>query len=200
MTTNKTIDGVPRHWAEIEAAVRGAFQDGKKDYNGCMRERLRELRALLDAPAVECKAVKRYDRDSVAGHCDVEISLPEHMILHHDHGPNLAEALARLAGRVARFHKLEAPSLAAQPQGAPVVLMELVENKIYGGMHIAKWDNSGGLKEGLHRLYAEQPAPVAVASRDESIAWLKRIDGIGQARAELIYSMGFRRHTDVPQS
>lgn len=43
-------------------------------------------------------------------------------------------------------------------------------------------------------------APVAVASRDESIAWLKRIDGIGQARAELIYSMGFRRHTEVPQS
>lgn len=49
MTTNQTIDGVPRHWAEIEAAVRGAFEDGKKDYNGCMRERLRELRALLDA-------------------------------------------------------------------------------------------------------------------------------------------------------
>lgn len=51
MTTNQTIDGVPLHWAEIEAAVRGAFQDGKKDYKGCMRERLRELRALLDAPA-----------------------------------------------------------------------------------------------------------------------------------------------------
>lgn len=51
MPHNQTIDGVPRHWAEIEAAVRGAFQDGKKDYNGCMRERLRELRALLDAPA-----------------------------------------------------------------------------------------------------------------------------------------------------
>lgn len=49
-------------------------------------------------------------------------------------------------------------------------------------------------------LSADQGAPVAVASRDESIAWLKRIDGIGQARAELIYSMGFRRHTDVPQS
>lgn len=52
---------------------------------------------------------------------------------------------------------------AAQPQGVPVVLMELVENKIYGGMHIAKWDNPGGLKEGSHKLYAEQPAPVALA-------------------------------------
>ena len=30
-------------------------------------------------------------------------------------------------------------------------------------MHIAKWDNPGGLKEGFHKLYAEQPAPVAVA-------------------------------------
>ncbi len=49
-------------------------------------------------------------------------------------------------------------------------------------------------------LSADQGAPVAVASSDESIAWLKRIDGIGQARADLIYSMGFRRHTDVPQS
>ena len=29
---------------------------------------------------------------------------------------------------------------AAQHQGEPAVLMELVENKIYGGMHIAKWE------------------------------------------------------------
>jgi len=46
----------------------------------------------------------------------------------------------------------------------------------------------------------EQLSPVSVASRDESISWLKRIDGIGQNRAELIYSMGFRRHPEVPQS
>jgi len=44
------------------------------------------------------------------------------------------------------------------------------------------------------------PSSISVASRDESIRWLKRIDGIGQNRAELIYSMGFRRHTEVPQS
>lgn len=36
--------------------------------------------------------------------------------------------------------------------------------------------------------------------RRRPLAWLKRIDGIGQARAELIYSMGFRRHTEVPES
>ena len=58
---------------------------------------------------------------------------------------------------------------AAQHQGEPVVIVELVENKTYGGMHIAKWDNPGGLKEGSHKLYAEQPAPVAVITDDYCI-------------------------------
>ena len=61
---------------------------------------------------------------------------------------------------------------AAQRQGEPAVLMELVENKIYGGMHIAKWDNPGGLKEGFHKLYAEQPEPVAdQAQCEECKGW-----------------------------
>ena len=49
-------------------------------------------------------------------------------------------------------------------------------------------------------LSAEHPAAAAVASRDESIAWLKRIDGIGQNRAELIYSMNFRLVLDPTKS
>ncbi|NWE18068.1 hypothetical protein [Pseudomonas sp. P7548] len=69
-------------------------------------------------------------------------------------------------------------------------------------------NNGGDLDDALDAAYksalryspnpqsADQGVPVAVASRDESIAWLKRIDGIGQARAELIYSMGFRRLAD----
>ncbi|WP_370601903.1 hypothetical protein [Pseudomonas nitroreducens] len=44
---------------------------------------------------------------------DVEIAIGD--VVHYDHGPNVAEALARLAARVARFHKLEAPTL-AKPQ------------------------------------------------------------------------------------
>jgi hypothetical protein len=64
---------------------------------------------------------------------------------------------------------------------------------------VESWEDHGFEYKAMFD-HAEQAAPVAVASRDESIAWLKRIDGIGQARAELIYSMGFRRHTDVPQS
>ena len=69
-----------------------------------------KLYTRADPSEVERKAVKRYDRDEVGGHSNVEITVPG--LLHHDHGPNLAEALARLAYRVAKFHKLDAPSLA----------------------------------------------------------------------------------------
>lgn len=50
---------------------------------------------------------------------------------------------------------------ASEPWGVPVVCVELVENKIHGGMHIVKWDNLGKLKQGIHKLYAEQPEPAA---------------------------------------
>ena len=50
---------------------------------------------------------------------------------------------------------------ASEPRGVPVVCVELVENKIHGGMHIVKWDNLGKLKQGIHKLYAEQPEPAA---------------------------------------
>lgn len=46
----------------------------------------------------------------MTGHSDVEVTLSS--VTHYDHGPNLAEALARLACRVARFYKLQAPTLA----------------------------------------------------------------------------------------
>ncbi|MDM3885955.1 hypothetical protein QSV36_10130 [Pseudomonas sp. BCRC 81390] len=68
------------------------------------------LGPMTGSGEVERKSVKRYDRDKVCGHSDVEITVPG--LLHHDHGPNLAEALARLAYRVAKFHKLDTPSLA----------------------------------------------------------------------------------------
>lgn len=77
-----------------------------------------QLRALLAQPAL---AVKQYGQDSVTGHSDVEVTLSS--VTHYDHGPNVAEALARLACRVARFYKLEAPTLAApteQHQDEPV--------------------------------------------------------------------------------
>lgn len=97
---------------------------------------------------------------------------------------------------------LELIKTAAQPQGEPVAYQfQDRDGKWCGFMNERHYQST--VSDGtwpIRTLYAEQSAPVAVASRDESIAWLKRIDGIGQARAELIYSMGFRRHTDVPQS
>lgn len=54
---NQAIDSVPLHWAAIEAAIWGAFADGAKDYRGCTRERLEELRALLDAKRAESDTV-----------------------------------------------------------------------------------------------------------------------------------------------
>lgn len=86
-----------------------------------------------------------------------------------------------------------------------------IKHPVYGfldGRSLARGDDRTGYADeyvqGLWVAYlafgVEQSVPVAVASREESIAWLKRIDGIGQNRAELIYSMGFRRHTEVPQS
>lgn len=113
---------------------------------------------------------------------------------------------------------------AAQPQGEPVAFTAVGVLRDDGDGGLApEWILEGGTSElwagailliadedqelcaedghcELYRVPVEQPAPVAVASRDESIGWLKRIDGIGQNRAELIYSMGFRRHTEVPQS
>jgi len=109
---------------------------------------------------------------------------------------------------------LLSPRHTEQPEGKRERFEKWVmatKHPVYGfldGRSLARGDDCTGYADeyvqGLWVAYlafgVEQPAPVAVASRDESIAWLKRIDGIGQNRAELIYSMGFRRHTEVPQS
>ncbi|NWB64092.1 hypothetical protein HX880_34480 [Pseudomonas sp. F1002] len=109
---------------------------------------------------------------------------------------------------------LLSPRHTEQPEGKRERFEKWVmatNHPVYGfldGRSLARGDDRTGYADeyvqGLWVAYlafgVEQPEPVAVASRDESIAWLKRIDGIGQNRAELIYSMGFRRHTEVPQS
>jgi hypothetical protein len=63
-----------------------------------------------DPVQVERPTVKRYDHQDIGRCSDIEITVGN--IVHYDHGPNLAEGLARLAARVARYHKLEAPTLA----------------------------------------------------------------------------------------
>lgn len=138
MTTNQTIDGVPR--ADIDAACKADSSRGatvSELVTGWAA--MERLRALLDAPAYPNRL------------CHIDYTAH----------PYICGCLKGDEEAQRRYdEKFGKP--AAQPQGEPAVLIELVENKIYGGMHIAKWDNTGGLKEGVHRLYAEKPAPVAV--------------------------------------
>ncbi|WP_353631393.1 hypothetical protein ABVN18_16495 [Pseudomonas canadensis] len=130
-----------------------------------------ELRALLDAPA--CKV------------CNDTGKM-------HEPGEEPGSCAACRADPM-----LHDP--AAQTRGEPVAWRVTGRGGLTVTPEYPKWAvGERGLT--ITPLYAEQPAPVAVASREESIYWLKRIDGIGQNSAELIYSMGFRRHTEVPQS
>ena len=155
MTTNQTIDGVPRHWAEIEAAVRGAFEDGKKDYKGCMRERLRELRALLDADrCTSCDGSGEYI-DALGdwrGYCSC-------------------------AAGVALESK---PS--AQPQGEPVAWQYRVSAGPQTGWSL--WHDGKGeefkrsYQVETRPLYAEQPAPVAVEYKIHMGEALKVFDAL----------------------
>jgi hypothetical protein len=57
-------------------------------------------------------------------------------------------------------------------------------------------DRTGYADEYVQGLWVAYLAFGGFASRDDSIGWLKRIDGIGQNRAEIICSMGFRRLAD----
>lgn len=180
MTTNQTIDGVSRACDALKClteSFRHALQRGIQpsfsmgDLEFFIKT-FEELRALLDAPA------------------KAEFSIPD--------CPDCA--------CVQDGQCLCIPSKpAAQPQGEPVALLSKGFTTLETGdgkyRIITQYKNRDDAWSDYTELCrAEQPAPVAVASRDESIYWLKRIDGIGQARAELIYSMGFRRHTEVPQS
>ncbi|WP_443692051.1 hypothetical protein ACRZ5O_22750 [Pseudomonas protegens] len=92
------------------------------------------------------------------------------------------------------------PEDLGQHQGEPVAVMYADGSVLTKAECGSAFDICCKVETPLYTRPAEQPATVAVASREESISWLKRIDGIGQNRADLIYSMGFRRHTEVPQS
>lgn len=168
MTTNQTIDGMPR-----ELALRLLLGNGSS------------LRALLDAPACKTCNGTRIVSDG-AMYCSSGGSPFE-------------------SGPIECVKDCPDCKPAAQPQAEPVALLSKGFTTLETGdgkyRIITQYKNRDDAWSDYTELCrAEQPAPVAVASRDESIYWLKRIDGIGQARAELIYSMGFRRHTEVPQS
>lgn len=185
MTTNQTIDGVPG-LRELLGRIANPYRREPRSIH-LHNADIAELRALLDAPIEETllEAFSRHAR---------QFTFKNHPALP-----------AMFPMGYPWFKAGYEAGKAAQPQGEPVAYadpksFENFKNLAHlGGLYAHEWMWATPAP-GLVPLYAGQPAPVAVASRDESIYWLKRIDGIGQARAELIYSMGFRRHTEVPQS
>lgn len=116
----------------------------------------------------------------------------------------------------AHVERVNAANAVAQAQGEQVAHMPVERCYDVRAKMIIAFNESkkagGDLDDALEAAYksalryspnplsADQGPPVAVASRDESIAWLKRIDGIGQNRAELIYAMNFRLVLDPTKS
>lgn len=155
MTTNQTIDGVPHKTEWCEAllkleVVREALTSSDS------AERLKNMDAgkvLREGIAIlkELRALLYAKPETVAGHHSACRAVD-------DYKPGECSHSCKPA---------------AQPQGEPVVCVELVENKTHGGMHIVKWDNLGKLKEGIHKLYAEQPATVACPHNRGDQQWPK---------------------------
>lgn len=193
MTNKQTIDGVSHHCAEIEAAVRGAFEDGKKDYNGCMRERLRELRALLDKPES-----LDLEEPHVVGY------MPDHpdgdpLITLEDHQNYVAALLARQASALkadpvgCRYRKTDRPDRcwtycegvkvtpwegwevqplftelpAAQPQGEPVAVVDEDDDGIF--VELIYGENGNPLRRG-DKLYTDQPQGEIEDERGEALS------------------------------
>lgn len=135
MTTNQTIDGVPRAALEILLSGKGGLAQAAAAH---------ELRALLDAPAVQWLAMEVNGKPWII-----------------KEGPN-AEKWRAMG------YELFPVQPAAQPQGEPVAWMQPGQ----GGMCISNDVKLHSLKMGgapasavsgySVPLYTEQPAPVAV--------------------------------------
>lgn len=160
MTTNQTIDGVPRaQLADIADRIEHNYPNTAK-----------ELRTLLEAPAVERKPFGwfRTPKD-----CPLQ-----GMFLHYDpeHGERDIQNALDFGFTVKRLYE----SPAAQPQGEPVAWMYRREGgECLGQLVQMESDSLKDVREGKvvegyrilwprddyidwKPLYAEQPAPVAV--------------------------------------
>ncbi|WP_447988387.1 hypothetical protein [Achromobacter spanius] len=76
-----------------------------------------ESAALASAPVSDAISVKASNTDTR----DVDVEVHAFGSIFYDHGPNLAEALGRLAQRVSRWRNLPAPSLASAPVAGEAV-------------------------------------------------------------------------------
>lgn len=151
MTTNQTIDGVPRELLlDIEYWLK--HMEAEKGVEGrCMA--LKELRALLDAPASIESLVVRNGGGMVWHECAVC----------HAKGSYHPDVKWCICGR-----PFDVP--AAQPQGEPVAWMDPRSPEMHATIsnevkqHNLKFGGapSAAVNGYSIPLYAEQPAPVAV--------------------------------------
>ncbi|KAB0549776.1 hypothetical protein F7R01_00700 [Pseudomonas argentinensis] len=149
---------VPESWKLVpvvptDAMISGAWNEPEAGHDNYITKTWAGMLGAAPHPASgERLAVKRYERDAVAGHSDVEIVVTG--IIHHDHGPNLAEALARLAYRVAKFHSLEAPTLSESPAAQDVSELMRQHRIAVTPEHEGQWHAD---------LYGEESEPLARA-------------------------------------
>lgn len=188
MTTNQTIDGVPREL--IERAVTAAH------IADCPSLR-DELRALLDAPEVlvvpltgpkewldslKPAAQPRGDGVNWKGVANEQKGIIEQQ-------QNLIVSLRR--------ELVESYSVDGKPQREPVerqpdAIIEGVMTSV--GITHAIYASTVTLKHGEQvKLYAEQPAPVAVVGDDDPVAWANSKDLIGDG-----YTHSFTVRSEQP--
>lgn len=152
MTNDKTVT-ISRELAEDIAQ---ALSDDPARHDDPMTsEYALKLRALLGASVVE----RQYDDLSselkalaVIG----EYPSTDDADAHDEWLDNNASTAIWLLGNLDRI------CCALNSFPAPAVELDLVYNKMTDGLHIRRWENFGGLREGVHRLYTSPPAPVAV--------------------------------------
>lgn len=142
MTTNQTIDGVPRELLENCAS----YMEGSA--SGTVRIWHDRLRALLDAPVEPVEVVQADNADQALTLLDFALSFA---LCNMDHGGTRRD-VKKAQAHLESYRKFKA----AQPQGEPVA---------YRCRHSATepwfFSDKPGYWE-WQALYAEQPAPVAV--------------------------------------
>lgn len=151
MNSNPAMDGARRTsgaWTPLFAA-----QPVARDVLMALAEEVREtcwqvgsgdatireldLAAIVDRYAAQLPAQQQAEPVAVKADGldtpDVDVSVHDGNVVHYDHGPNLAEALARLASRIAKVRNLPAPTIAAQQPAMAV------PDATYERKRFAKW-------------------------------------------------------------
>lgn len=174
MTTNQTIDGVPRKALAdfIEYSVPGPYEQREK-----WEADKAELRALLDAPAVDSPIPQHFVEA-----CDKFDWTPEEALRFYADGKHFDTDRGRTrilcTGAIAShalksmgesYAEMKGIEPAAQPQGEPVAwatnrggVLELFNSEREALDDLKEWRTNApphDVSTGPIRLYAEQPAP-----------------------------------------